>query len=79
MNGLVRALAVAGVSVVCAGCYHRCAVAYHAATALDAACAAAGLETSDPELLMHCATQALTTKRALRHGACAAHVMDLRP
>ena len=72
------------VAVVCAGvmasgCAHQCEVAYHAATALDAACAAAGLETGDPELLVTCAAQALTTKRALRAGQCSAHLGKVKP
>lgn len=72
------------VAVVCAGvmgsgCAHECKVAYHAATALDLACASAGLETGDPELLLVCASQALATKRALRAGKCSAHLEGVRP
>lgn len=72
------------VAVVCAGvmaggCAHECEAAYHAATALDAACAAAGLETADPELLVHCTTGVLTTKRALKGGKCSAQVAGLKP
>lgn len=72
------------VSLVCAGlmasgCAHECKIAYHAATALDLACASAGLETGDPELLLVCASQALSTKRALRAGKCSAHLEGVKP
>lgn len=79
MNGLARMVAVACAGLLCSGCVHECEVAYHAATALDAACASAGLATSDPELLVTCATQALTTKRALKAGKCQSRTASLVP
>ncbi|NBW18371.1 MAG: hypothetical protein EBR82_61390 [Caulobacteraceae bacterium] len=80
MNGRNFGLvAVACVGLLCGGCAHECKVAYHAATALDAACASAGLATSDPELLLVCASQALSTKRALKSGKCAAETSGLYP
>lgn len=74
-----RVVALVGAGLLF-GCAHPCEATYHAATALDAACAAAGLETEDPELLLHCASQAIATKRALRSSAsCGPIVKALRP
>lgn len=74
-----RMVAVVCAGVMVSGCAHECEVAYHAATALDAACAAAGLETTDPDLLIHCTASVLTTKRALKGGKCSAQVARLKP
>ena len=72
------------VAVVCAGvmasgCAHECEVAYHAATAANAACAAAGVETRDPALLLECTTHTLATYAALHGGKCAAHLGKVKP
>ena len=74
MSGSLRALAVACAGLLCSGCAHRCVVADRAAIALNVACAAAGVDTSDPILLIECATATHRVKSQLEHGACKAHL-----
>lgn len=77
MNGHApRLVALVCAGLLCLGCRPRpCVATAAAAVALDSACAAAGLEKADPELLAACASQYLTTKRALLAGKCAAEVV----
>jgi hypothetical protein len=49
-------------------------VAHRSTTALEVACAAAGVDTSDPILLIECATATHRVKSQLEHGACKAHL-----
>lgn len=74
MNGSLRALALACACLLCGGCVHRCVVAHRAATALDLACAAAGVDPSDPVLLLECASATHRVKTQLEHGACKVHL-----
>lgn len=72
------------VAVVCAGvmvsgCAHECEVAYHAATAANAACAAAGVATRDPTLLLECTTHTVATYATLRSSRCAPHLVKVKP
>lgn len=72
------------VAVVCAGvmaggCAHECEVAYHAATAANAACAAAGVETRDPALLLQCHANTVTAHAAIRGSKCAPHLVKVKP
>ena len=66
-----RMVAVACAALLCSGCAHRCVLADRAAIGLNVACAAAGLETVDPILLVRCESATRDVRRALRDGACA--------
>lgn len=72
------------VAMVCAGvmaggCAHECETALHAATAADAACAAAGVATRDPALLLQCHANTVTAHAAIRGSKCAAHLAGVKP
>lgn len=72
------------VAVVCAGvmaggCAHECEAAYHAATAADVACAAAGVATRDPALLLQCHANTVAAHDALRTSKCAPHLGTVKP
>ena len=67
-----RVVAVVGFGLCALGCRPTpCVATAHAAVALDVACGAAGLEKSDPALLVQCATAYATVKGALLAGKCA--------
>lgn len=72
------------VTMVCAGvmaggCAHECEAAYHAATAADVACAAAGVATRDPALLLQCNANTVAAYASLRTSKCAPHLRKVKP
>jgi len=80
MNGLARALAALGVSLVCAGCGPRpCVATAHAAIAFDAACASAGMEKSDPELLLACGVNYSRMRAVILASKCGAELEERKP
>lgn len=71
-----RMVAVVGFGLCAAGCFPTpCVATSRAAVALDVACGAAGLEKSDPALLIQCATAYASIKGALLTGKCAAELV----
>ena len=69
-------VAVVCAGLLCGGCAHRCVVADRAAVAANVACAAAGMETSDPALLVRCELATREIRRAIRGGVCGQHVEE---
>lgn len=69
-----RAFTLACAALLCSGCAPRCVLADRAAINLNVACAAAGMETVDPILLVRCDSATRDVRRALRDGACAAEL-----
>jgi hypothetical protein len=80
VNGRARAFALAGAGLLLSGCAPRpCVVAANAAIAFDAACASAGLEKSDPELLLACGVNYSRVRAALLASQCRAELEEPKP
>lgn len=72
-------VAMAGAGLLASGCAHECELAYEAATAANVACAAAGVATRDPALLLECHTSTVAAHATLRASKCAPHLGKVKP
>ena len=80
MNGPYRALSALGAALFLVGCAPRpCVATAHAAIAFDAACASAGLEKGDPELLLACGVNYSRVRAALLASKCGAELKERQP